>query len=116
MTNEHSFATAELTEEAKAILQNYLNLKAELSALEEQVKAAQPEVLELLIQAPKGFINFGEFQINSKIRHTYEYSLVLQEMESVVRQQKRREEKDGTAEIIRETLYSCVQPLRNIER
>lgn len=116
MTNEHSTTTAELTEEAKAILQNYLNLKAELSALEEQVKAAQPEVLELLINAPKGFINFGEFQIQSKIRHTYEYSVVLQGMESVVKEQKRREEKDGTAQIVRETIYSCVQSLRNVER
>lgn len=115
MINEHSTAL-ELTEEAKAILQRYLDLKAEMSALEEQVKDAQPEVLELLIQAPNGFINFGEFQIQSKIRHTYEYSLALQEMERVVKEQKRREEQDGIALVARETLYPCVQPLRNIKR
>lgn len=115
MINEHSTAL-ELTEEAKAILQRYLDLKAEMSTLEEQVKDAQPEVLELLIQAPNGFINFGEFQIQSKVRHTYEYSLTLQGMERVVKQQKRREEQDGTAQLIHETFYPCVQPLRNIKQ
>lgn len=115
MITEQSTAV-EFTEEAKAILQNYLNLKAEISALEEQIKDAQPEVLNLLTNSPKGFINFGEFQIQSKIRHTYEYSLVLQDIESTVKKQKRREEKDGTAQVIRETFYACVQSLRNLKR
>lgn len=105
----------ELTEEERAALQYYLQLKSEQSETEDRLKAVQPDILEMLSRMKTGNLDFGAFQFQSRIRRTYEYSADVQEREKALRKDKHREEKNGTAHEIKSTLFVAVTVLRNEE-
>ncbi len=115
-TNTISRQDIELTDAERATLQYYLQLKAEESETEERLKTVQPDVLELLSRTKGGNLDYGEFQFQSKIRRTYEYSADIVDTAKALKEAKHREEKNGTAREIKSTLFVAVTVLRADER
>ena len=95
-----------------ALLLRYLEVKAEIKQLEEELKSLQPRVLDTLWDASenKRFLLGHELAVGS--RKTYEYSEEVQELQGAVRALKKQEEKNGIATLARHTSYVIVRQMK----
>lgn len=87
--------------ESKAKLESYATIKVEIKRLEKQAEELQPELLDILEQLNpteedhKVKTEFGSFSAVPKRK--YSYSVDTQVLVDKVKDEKKREEQDGTA-------------------
>ena len=86
-------------------LARYLQLKAEIKSLEEELKELQPQVLEALWESPDNKSTLLDHELSIGTRKSYKYSEQVKELQHAVRELKKIEELDGTATISKHTSY-----------
>ncbi|MEM1268422.1 MAG: hypothetical protein AAGI08_00105 [Bacteroidota bacterium] len=103
-----------LDEPAK--LDRYLELKAEIKRLTAELKEIEPEILDALMAEPeedgKQAVRHLGCEITVQRRKSYRYSEGLEEMMEDVKLLKAREQRDGTAEVVKETAFLRVTQAR----
>ena len=95
-----------------ALMLRYLEVKAELKQLEEELKMLQPRVLDTLwdTEENKRYLLGHELGVGS--RKTYQYSEEVQELQAAVRALKKEEERNGIATLARHTAYVVVRQVK----
>ena len=86
------------------VLKRYAQIKQELTSLEEERKAIELEVIDL-VDDEGGSLStvFGNFTLGS--RRTYKYSPKIEGMQKKVYEAKKKEEADGTAELVKHSQH-----------
>lgn len=97
--------------ERRAALRQYLDLKASIEILEQHLDALKPVVFDIVTDHPKG-ITFEGFKFVASSRNSYEYSDAVKEADAALKAQKKSEEKDGTAALIKSTGFVRVEKER----
>ncbi len=93
----------------------YLELKAEIRRLEEELKALQPVILAALWEEPEHRTEYAGYELTVGTRRSYAYSEHVDRLQEELRALKKQEEQDGTALIKRHTSFVVVRML-NVER
>jgi|GEM_PF-1670672 len=94
-------------------LARYLEVKAEIKRLESELKELQPQILSALWEEPDNQTEYAGFELSIGTRRTYTYSYRVRDMEKAVREQKKEEERQGTAELTRHTSFVIVRTKRS---
>jgi hypothetical protein len=92
------------------ILMNWLELKGEEKAIEEQQKSLKSVVVDLIAEFGGG-VKFRGFEFNNKTRSTYSYSAEVNDLEKTLEALKKKEREKGTAHVERETPYVEVRAI-----
>jgi len=92
-------------------LERYLEIKAEMKRLDEELKALQPLILTALWEEPENRAEYMGCELTIGTRRTFQYSEAVEEMQDTVRMLKKQEEQDGTAVMVRHTSYIVVKGL-----
>ena len=95
-------------------LERYLDLKAQIEQLTEELDAIKPMITAALMDEPEQRTLFRGHEITLGMRKSYAYSEEVQAMEKALRDAKAIERMRGEAEVIRYTSFPVVtaMPLR----
>ncbi len=92
-----------MTNEEKNLLMRYLDLRAKLSELEEEIEKLKPAVFDIIDEQVKLLhekrIPFNGFEFEVQYRTTYEYSPEVKALEEQLKALKKQEEKNGRATV-----------------
>ena len=98
--SKSKFVTS-MTNEEKNLLMRYLDLRAQLLELEEEIEKLKPAVFDILDEEAKLLhekrIPFNGFEFEVRYRTTYEYSPEVKALEEQLKALKKQEEKNGCA-------------------
>lgn len=97
-------------------LKRYLELKAEARRIDEELKGLHPLIYDALTDEPaeegRQSVSLWGHTLTARVRKTYQYSDKAQALSAQLREMKRMEERDGTAQIARATGYVEVRTER----
>ena len=93
-------------------LERYLNLKAEIRRLTEEMKELEPMILDALMDEPEEVCDYMGCRLTVRRRRTYEYSERVERIKQEMRGLKKQEEANGTAKLVRHTSFVVVQALK----
>ena len=96
-------------------LERYLEIKAEMKRLKEELDELQPLILTALWEEPEQRTAYRGYELAVNTRRSYQYSEAVQEMQTTLRDLKKAEEQDGTALLSRNTSFVVVRPIRKEE-
>lgn len=94
------------------ILMNWLSLKGEEKAIEEQQKSLKSVVVDLVAEFGGG-VKFRGFEFNNKTRSTYSYSAEVNDLEKTLEALKKKERENGAAHVANVTDYVEVKAIKN---
>lgn len=97
------------TPDALAALDRYLDLKAQLYELKQEIDALKPKVYDALTSEPDGRFAHRGVVFQAAVRHTYTYSAHVDALNDKLRTLKKQEVKNGTAQIKSATGYVVVR-------
>lgn len=92
------------------ILQSWLELKAQESAVDEQLDAMK-NVVVAIVGDLGGAVKFRGFEFTDKVRTTYEFSAEVADLEKRLKALKAKEIENGSAHPVRETEYVEVRAI-----
>lgn len=78
----------------------YAQLKQEISALEEELNTLKPDIMQAITEADGNKVNlegFGMFSLYPTKK--WEYSTAIKALEATVKENKKEEEANGTAQV-----------------
>ncbi len=84
-----------------SILDRYIEIKAKISELREELEELKGPLLYALMDEPEEKGSYRGFDLSIQRRKTYEYSSDVQDMERALKEAKDRERKTGIAEIVK---------------
>jgi len=93
-------------------LDRFLEIKALIDALTEELEQLKPEITAALWEEPEHRTLYQGCEIALSTRKTYEYSAEIQAHEKALKEAKQIERFNGTALIIRETSFPVVVPMK----
>ncbi|WP_457651332.1 hypothetical protein [Rhodocaloribacter sp.] len=93
-------------------LKRYLEIKAEMKRLEEELRELQPVILAALWEEPDERAEYAGYELTVGARRTYAYSERVETLKKELKALKKQEEQDGTATLIRHTSFVVVRPLK----
>ena len=93
-------------------LERYLNLKAEVCRLTEEMKELEPMILDALMDEPEEVCDYMGCRLTVRRRRTYEYSGWVERMKEELRGLKKQEEANGTATLVRHTGFVVVTQMK----
>lgn len=93
-------------------LERFLELKAEIKRLEEELAALQPLILAALYDEPEQRTTFHGFELTIGTRRTWVYSEAVEKLEDELKALKKHEEQTGLAEVSRYTSYVITKAAR----
>ena len=82
--------------ESEALLKHYMEIKAEISRLEEELEALKPAVFDVVSDAG-GKIEFMGQEFQTQYRKTWEYTQDIRHFEDELKELKRKSEAEGSA-------------------
>ena len=93
-------------------LDRYLNMKAEIRRLTDEMKELEPLILDALMDEPEETCDYLGCRMTVGRRRTYEYSEVVERRQEELKAMKKLEEANGTAEVVRHTGFVIVTQLK----
>jgi hypothetical protein len=108
-----------MTHEAEILLNRYLELKSKLAELEEELEQLKPAVFDLTDDLAREngekFFAHNGFIFQAQHRTTYNYSASIAALEQQLREQRKREEANGTATIKSQSGFVRVSQDKNFQ-
>lgn len=92
-------------------LDRFLEIKAEIAALEEELNQIKPEITAALWDEPEHSTLYRGCEITLSVRKSYEYSDEIKAHEKALKEAKMKERYDGTAVVIRASSFPVVKAL-----
>jgi hypothetical protein len=96
------------------ILKQYADIKRQIALLEKQKEEIEEEVIEAIEEnlegRPEYVTSFGTFKVSG--RRTYKYSSTIDTMQKSLYEAKKKEEHDGTAELVRHSSFPVFIPAK----
>ncbi len=93
-------------------LRRYVEIKAEIQRLTDEMEALKPEITYALMEEPEERTIYAGCEITLSRRRSYEYSAELQAWEKALSDRKRIERLCGTAVVVKDQAFPVVRPLR----
>lgn len=84
-----------------SMLDRYIEIKAQISALQEELEELKGPILFALMEEPEEKGLYRGFDLLIQRRKTYEYSPVVKDIEQALKDAKENERKTGIAEIVK---------------
>ena len=84
-----------------SMLDRYIEIKAKISELQEELEELKGPILYALMEEPEEKGTYRGFDLIIQRRKTYEYSPVVKEMEQALKETRDSERKTGIAEIVK---------------
>ena len=102
-----------LSAEEKDLLSEIIDLKAEVAELEDMLEAKRQRAVKFVEELAatgqiKSFIPFSGFNFSVKTKRTFKYSNLLTHLEATLKEMKKEEVENGTAEAVKLTRYLSV--------
>lgn len=97
----------------QAPLVRYLELKAHIKRLEAELKELQPEILAALWEEPEHQTAFMGHKLTLQTRKSFAYSDRVTELKQALRDQKKREEANGMATLVKHTSFVVVREAKS---
>ena len=95
-----------------SILDRYLEIKAQLAELEEELEALKAPLIYALMEEPKEQAHYKGFEVSLQRRKSYTYSEKVQELEDVLKEAKAHERDAGIAEVSKDQAILVVKTLK----
>lgn len=99
--------------EDETALIRYLELKAEIKRLKQELEDLQPTILNALWEEPENRTEYGGYELTVGMRKSYEYSERVARLQDELKALKKQEEADGTARLKRHTSFVVVRALKD---
>jgi regulator of replication initiation timing len=93
----------------------YLELKRNIAELEEALDALKPRLYNIVSEQPDSFLELDGLRLVVSKKDTYEYSIQVKDIEKMLRQMKRTEERGGFAKLTRSTGFVRVERIEECE-
>ena len=90
-------------------IERYLELKDRRAAIDAELDELKPLITAALMEEDGEAYEFAGFRFSLQRRKSYAYSDRVKELEQQLRAIKRQEERNGTAELVRQTAYPVVK-------
>ncbi len=84
-----------------SMLDRYIEIKAQISELQEELEALKGPLLYALMDEPEEKGSYRGFELSIQRRKTYEYTPAVQELEKTLKEEKSRERNTGAAEVVK---------------
>ncbi len=94
------------------MLDRYLEIKAQISALEEELEALKAPLLYALMDEPEDRVQHRGFDVVITRRKSYTYSDDVQNLETHLKEVKAHERSTGIAEVTKQQAILVVRPAR----
>jgi P2-related tail formation protein len=95
-----------------SVLDRYLEIKAQLAALEEELETLKSPLLFALMDEPGQKALHRGFEISVQRRKTFAYSDKVQELEDVLKEAKAHEREAGLAEVTKDQAILVVRAVK----
>ena len=95
-----------------APLDQYLELKAEIKRLDEEMRALQPLLLDALMDEPGETFEHRGYRLSIQRRRTYAYSEAVDALKDDLRHLRRQEEATGIAQIRTDKAVLVLSPVK----
>ena len=82
-----------------SVLDRYIDIKAQISELEEELERLKPEILHALMDEPDELADYKGVNFSIQRRKSYSYSEKVQELEGILKEAKAHEREQGIAMI-----------------
>ena len=86
----------------KGILDRYIEIKQQISELEEELESLKGPLLDALMEEPETRADYHGFQFKIQFRKTYSYSDKVKELEGILKKAREHEKSAGIAEIVKD--------------
>ncbi len=93
-------------------LDRFLEIKAEIAALEEELEGLNPMITYTLWEEPEHRTLYQGCKIALSTRMTYEYSYQIKAHEKALREAKQVERLTGRAKMVRATSFPVITPMK----
>ncbi len=97
--------------ESNEPLDRFLEIKAEIEALQEELERLKPEITAALWEEPEHQTLYRGCEITLSVRKSYQYSEAVKANEKALREAKMKERFDGTAVVVRAVSFPVVKAL-----
>ena len=84
-----------------SMLDRYIEIKAQISELQEELEPLKGPLLYALMDEPDEKGSYMGFELSIQRRKTYEYTPSVKELERRLKEEKDKERKSGTAEVVK---------------
>lgn len=84
-----------------SMLDRYIEIKAKISELQEELDELKGPLLYALMDEPDEKSAYRGFELTIQRRKTYEYTPAVKELERTLKEEKDKERKTGTAEVVK---------------
>lgn len=95
-----------------SVLDRYINIKAQIAELEEELEKLKPEILNALMDEPKEVADYKGFSFTVQRRKTYGYSPKVNELEAIIKEAKAHERENGIASIKKQSAILVMKAAR----
>ena len=85
-----------------SILDRYIAIKARISELQEELETLKGPLLYALMDEPEEKGAYKGFEFSIQRRKSYEYSPAVQDLETELKEMKKTERANGTAEVTKD--------------
>jgi len=92
-------------------IQRYIELRTQIAALEAEIETLKPRLVAHVHEAGDR-LQFGGYVFHSRISRSWRYSDAIADLQTHLRETKRKEVEQGVATIKKETRYVAMTPLR----
>ena len=96
-----------------SMLDRYIDIKAKISELQDELEELKPYLLDALMEEPNEKSAYRGFEFSIQRRKTYDYSNSVKDLESEIKEMKASERANGTAEISK---HQAILVLKNLSR
>lgn len=86
----------------KGLLDRYIEIKQQLSELEEELESLKGPLLDALMEEPDSRAEYHGFQFKIQYRKTYSYSEKVKELEDILKKAREHEKSSGIAEVVKD--------------
>ncbi|MEZ4702721.1 MAG: hypothetical protein R2834_20475 [Rhodothermales bacterium] len=92
-----------------SILDRYLEIKARIAELEEELESLKAPLIYALMEEPRENAQYKGFELSIQRRKTYAYSEKVTELEEVLKEARAHEREAGIAEVAKDQAILVVR-------
>lgn len=95
-----------------SMLDRYIEIKAKISELQEELDALKPYLLDALMDEPEQQSAYRGFNLTIQRRKSYTYSPAVAELEKTLKAAKEHERANGLAEVVKDQAILVLKTAR----